>query len=91
MWAHFMLWEPFIEPSLKAMRTLLNWPIQGYGKTASLSYPDTWVRKPDCFYLPYKTLKERSLSADIPELEWRDWKPVASLPLRGASQAKEDE
>ena len=77
--------------SLKAMWTLIIRHLQGYGNTVSLSYPDTWVRKPDCFYLPYKTLKERSLSADIPELEWRDWKPVASLPLRGASQAKEDE
>ena len=26
---------------------------QGYGNTASLSYPDTWVRKPDCLHLPY--------------------------------------
>ena len=28
-------------------------PFQGYGNTASLSYPDTWVRKPDCLHLPY--------------------------------------
>ena len=28
-------------------------PFQGYGNTASLSYPDTWVRKPACLHLPY--------------------------------------
>ena len=50
--AHFMLWEQFIRPSLKAMRTLVIRPLQGYGNTASLSYPDTWVRKPDCLHLP---------------------------------------
>ena len=49
-----MLWEQFIRPSLKAMRTLLIRSIQGYGNTASLSYPDTWMRKPDCLHLPYK-------------------------------------
>ena len=54
MRAHFMLWEQFIGPSLKAMRTLLIRPIQGYGITASLSYSDTWVRKPDCLHLPYR-------------------------------------
>ena len=48
-----MLWEHFIGPSLKAMRTLLIRPFQGCGNTASLSYPDTWVRKPDCLHLPY--------------------------------------
>ena len=52
--AHFMLWEPFIGLSPKVMRTLLIRPIQGYGKTASLSYPDTWVRKPDRLHLPYR-------------------------------------
>ena len=51
-----MLWEQFIGPSLKAMRTLLMRPLQSYGNTASLSYPDTWVRKPDCLHLPYKFL-----------------------------------
>ena len=55
--AHFMLWEQFIGPGLKAMRTLVIGHTQGYGKTASLSYPDTWVRKPDCLHLPYKGLK----------------------------------
>ena len=53
MQAHFMLRQQFIGPSLKAMRTLLIRPIQGYWKTASLSYPDTWVRKPDCLHLSY--------------------------------------
>ena len=53
--AHFMLWEPFIGPSLKVMRTLLIRPIQGYDKTASLGHPDTWVRKPDCLHLPHST------------------------------------
>ena len=48
-----MLWGPFIGPRLKAMRTLLIRPIQGYRKTASRSYPDTWVRKPDCLHLLY--------------------------------------
>ena len=48
-----MLWEQFIRPSLKAVRTLVIRPLQGYGNTASLSYPDTWVRKPDCLHLPY--------------------------------------
>ena len=53
MRAHFMLWEQFIGPSLKAMRTLVIRPLQGLGNTASLSYPDTWVKKPDCLHLPY--------------------------------------
>ena len=53
MRAHFMLWERFIGPSLKAMRTLVIRPLQGYGNTAPLSYPDTWVRNPDCLYLHY--------------------------------------
>ena len=35
------------------MITLVIRPLQGYGNTASLSYPDTWVRKPDCLHLPY--------------------------------------
>ena len=48
-----MLWEQFIGPSLKTMRTLVIRPLQGYGNSASLSYPDTWARKPDCLYLPY--------------------------------------
>ena len=48
-----MLWEQFMGPSLKAMRTVVIRPLQGYGNTASLSYPDTWARKPDCFHLPY--------------------------------------
>ena len=50
---NFMLWEQFIGPSLKAMRTLVLRPLQGYGNTVSLSYPDTWVRKQDCLHLPY--------------------------------------
>ena len=53
MRAHFMLWEQFIRPGLKAVRTLVIRPLQGYGNTASLSCPDTWVRKPDCLHLPY--------------------------------------
>ena len=53
MHAHFMLWEQSIGTSLKAMRTLVIRPFQGYGNTASLSYPGTWVRKPDCLHLPY--------------------------------------
>ena len=53
MQAHFMLWEQSIGTSLKAMRTLVIRPFQGYGNTASLSYPGTWVRKPDCLHLPY--------------------------------------
>ena len=56
MRAHFMLWEQFTRPSLKSMRTLLIRPLQGYGNTASLSYADTWVRKPDCLDLPYKVV-----------------------------------
>ena len=39
--------------SIKAMRTLHIRPIQGYGNTASLSYSDTWVGKPDCLHLSY--------------------------------------
>ena len=35
------------------MRTLVIRPLQGYGNTTSLSYPDTWERKPDCLHLPY--------------------------------------
>ena len=41
MRAHFLLWEEFIGPSLKAMRTVLTRPVQCYGNTASLSDPDT--------------------------------------------------
>ena len=58
MCAHFMLWEQFIGPSLKAMRRLLIKPIQSWGNTASLSYPDTLVRKPDCLHLPYNNTIE---------------------------------
>ena len=36
------------------MRTLVIRPLQGYGNTASLSYPDTWVKKPDCLHFLYK-------------------------------------
>ena len=53
MRAYFTLWEQFIRPSLKTMRTLVIRPFQGYGNTASLSYLDTRVRKPDCLHLPY--------------------------------------
>ena len=53
MRAHFMLWEQFIRPNLKNMRTLVIKPHKGYENTAPLSYPDTWVRKPDCLHLPY--------------------------------------
>ena len=53
MRAHFTLWEPFMGPSLRAVRTLVISPLQGYGDTASLSYPDTWVRKPDRLQFPY--------------------------------------
>lgn len=35
-----MLWEQFIRPSLKVMRTLVIRPLQGYGNTETLSYPD---------------------------------------------------
>ena len=35
------------------MRKLVIRPVQDYGNTASLSYPDTWARKPDCLNLPY--------------------------------------
>ena len=48
MRAPFMLWKQCIGPSLKAMRTLVIRPFQGYGNTAF-----TWVRKPDCLHLPY--------------------------------------
>ena len=48
-----MLREQFIGLSLKAMGTLVIRPLQGSGNTAPLSYPDTWVRKPDCVHLPY--------------------------------------
>ena len=51
-----MLWEQFIGPGLKAMRTLVIMPSQGYGNTASLSNPDTWARKPDCLHLPYNQI-----------------------------------
>ena len=53
MRAHFMLWEQFIGSSLKAVRTSYQ-ALPGYGNTASLRYPDTWVRKPDCLHLLYK-------------------------------------
>ena len=54
MWARFTLWEQLIRPSLKAMGTLVIRRLQGYGNTASLSYPDTRMRKPDCLHLPYR-------------------------------------
>ena len=54
MRAYFTLWEHFIRPSLKALRTLVIRRLQGYGNTASLSYPDTRMRKPDCLHLPYR-------------------------------------
>ena len=53
--AHSRLWELFIGPSLKAVRAPLIRPIQSYGNTASLSNPDTWVRKPDRLHLPYNS------------------------------------
>ena len=56
MRAHFMLWERFIGPILKAMRILVIRHLQGYGNTVSLRYPDTWARKPDCLHLPYTNL-----------------------------------
>ena len=37
--------------------TLAIRPLQGYGNTAPLSYPNTWVRKPDCLHLPYSPLQ----------------------------------
>ena len=52
MRTYFMLREQFIGHSLKAVTRLIR-PLQGYGNTASLSYPDTWVRKPDYLQLPY--------------------------------------
>ena len=55
MHANLMLEEQFIRPirpSLKAMGTLVIRPLQGYGNTASLSYSDPWVRKPDCLTYP---------------------------------------
>ena len=51
--AHFTVREHFMRPSPEAMRTLIIRCLQGCGNTASLSYPDTWVRKPDCLHLPY--------------------------------------
>ena len=49
-----MLWEQFIRPSLKTMRTLVIRLLQGYyGNAVPLSYPDTWARKSDCLHLPY--------------------------------------
>ena len=57
MQAHFMLWEKFIGPSVKAMRTVVIRPLQGYGNTAPLSYPDTWARKPDCLHSLYTQMK----------------------------------
>ena len=51
-----MLWEQFIRPSLKAMRTLFIRPIQGCRNTASISYLDTWVRKSGCLHLPYTSV-----------------------------------
>ena len=59
-----MLWERFIGPILKAMRTLVIRHLQGYGNTAPLRYPDTWARKPDCLHLPYS----RALRI-LPEIE----------------------
>ena len=43
----------FIGPSLKPVRTVLIRSTQGYGTPASLSYADTWVRKPDHLHLLY--------------------------------------
>ena len=56
-----MLWEQFIGPSLKAVRTLVIRPFPGCGNTASLHYPDTWIRKPDCLHLPYSNLPQTKI------------------------------
>ena len=53
-----MLWEQFIRPSLKAMRTLYISPLQRYGNTASLGNPDTCVRRPDCLHLTYTNVSD---------------------------------
>ena len=58
MQPHVMLWEPFIRPSLKDMSTLIIKPIKGYEETASISYLDTWLWKPDCLCLPYTYLPQ---------------------------------
>ena len=42
--------------SLHVMGTVYQTQSQGYGNSASLSYPDTWVRKSDCLHLPYQSL-----------------------------------
>ena len=48
------LWEQWLSSPFKDMGTLLMRPIQGF---ASLSYPHTWVRKPDCLHFPYTHLR----------------------------------
>ena len=48
-----MLRKQFIGPSLKAIRALVMRPLQGYGNTAPLNYPDMWVKKPDCIHILY--------------------------------------
>ena len=53
---------------LKPMGTAYRTQSQGYGNTASLSYPDTWVRKPDCLHLPYKHISTTLFNVFINEI-----------------------
>ena len=81
MRAHFTLCEQFIGPSLKAMRTLVIRPLQGYGNTASLSYPDTWMRKPDNLHLPCSGFPKRN-SLGLQQLP-----PLTQSPLVFAARS----
>ena len=57
-----------MRPSPEAMRTLIIRCLQGCGNTASLSYPETWVRKPDCFHLPYRVPEGEEEKQEIENL-----------------------
>ena len=87
MQVYFMLCEQFIRPSLKVMRTLVIRPLQGYGDTAPLSYPDPWVRKPDHLHLSYRCHQANPdfvWDAHLDEF-WRIW---TSVPFRHLSSNK---
>ena len=82
MRALFLLWEQFIGPSLKAMRTLVIRPLQGYGNTAPISSPDTWVRKPDCLRVPYTILSCNCRISNLPFKKAQKIFLGVTLPVR---------
>ena len=46
-----------LDPVSRLWEHYLPGPFSRLWETGSLSYPDTWVRKPDCLHLPYTNPK----------------------------------